>query len=182
MTSYVKNKTVSLHTLGCKVNHYETEAIWQLFKEQGYDRTEFENEADVYVINTCTVTNTGDKKSRQVIRRAIRQNPDAVICVTGCYAQTSPAEIMAIPGVDIVVGTQDRHKLLGLIEEFRKDREPINAVRNIMKNRTYEELDVPTFTDRTRASLKIQEGCNNFCTFCIIPWARGLSVLVIHKT
>ena len=174
MTSYVKNKTVSLHTLGCKVNHYETEAIWQLFKEQGYDRTEFENEADVYVINTCTVTNTGDKKSRQVIRRAIRQNPDAVICVTGCYAQTSPAEIMAIPGVDIVVGTQDRHKLLGLIEEFRKDREPINAVRNIMKNRTYEELDVPTFTDRTRASLKIQEGCNNFCTFCIIPWARGL--------
>ena len=174
MTSYVKNKTVSLHTLGCKVNHYETEAIWQLFKEQGYDRSEFENEADVYVINTCTVTNTGDKKSRQVIRRAIRQNPDAVICVTGCYAQTSPAEIMAIPGVDIVVGTQDRHKLLGLIEEFRKDREPINAVRNIMKNRTYEELDVPTFTDRTRASLKIQEGCNNFCTFCIIPWARGL--------
>jgi threonylcarbamoyladenosine tRNA methylthiotransferase MtaB len=174
MTSYVKNKTVSLHTLGCKVNHYETEAIWQLFKEQGYDRTEFENEADVYVINTCTVTNTGDKKSRQVIRRAIRQNPDAVICVTGCYAQTSPAEIMAIPGVDIVVGTQDRHKLLGLIEDFRKDREPINAVRNIMKNRTYEELDVPTFTDRTRASLKIQEGCNNFCTFCIIPWARGL--------
>ena len=174
MTSYEATKTVSLHTLGCKVNHYETEAIWQLFKEQGYERTEFEQEADVYVINTCTVTNTGDKKSRQVIRRAIRQNPDAVICVTGCYAQTSPAEIMAIPGVDIVVGTQDRHKLLGLIEEFREDRKPINAVRNIMKNRTYEELDVPTFTDRTRASLKIQEGCNNFCTFCIIPWARGL--------
>lgn len=166
--------TVAFHTLGCKVNHYETEAIWQLFQEEGYERTGFERTADVYVINTCTVTNTGDKKSRQVIRRAIRKNPDAVICVTGCYAQTSPAEIMAIPGVDVVVGTQDRRKMLDYIEQFKQERQPINGVRNIMKNRVYEELDVPYFTDRTRASLKIQEGCNNFCTFCIIPWARGL--------
>ncbi|ALC84923.1 MULTISPECIES: tRNA (N(6)-L-threonylcarbamoyladenosine(37)-C(2))-methylthiotransferase MtaB [Bacillaceae] len=166
--------SVAFHTLGCKVNHYETEAIWQLFKENGYERTDFEKQSDVYVINTCTVTNTGDKKSRQVIRRAIRQNPDAVICVTGCYAQTSPAEIMAIPGVDIVVGTQERTKMLDYIEQYKSERTPINAVGNIMKNRVYEELDVPSFTDRTRASLKIQEGCNNFCTFCIIPWARGL--------
>jgi threonylcarbamoyladenosine tRNA methylthiotransferase MtaB len=166
--------TVAFHTLGCKVNHYETEAIWQLFKEEGYERLEYENTSDVYVINTCTVTNTGDKKSRQVIRRAIRKNPDAVICVTGCYAQTSPAEIMAIPGVDIVVGTQDRRKMLEYIEQFKEERQPINGVGNIMKNRVYEELQVPAFTDRTRASLKIQEGCNNFCTFCIIPWARGL--------
>ncbi|SFC98749.1 tRNA (N(6)-L-threonylcarbamoyladenosine(37)-C(2))-methylthiotransferase MtaB [Bacillus sp. UNCCL81] len=165
---------VAFHTLGCKVNHYETEAIWQLFKAAGYDRTEYETKADVYVINTCTVTNTGDKKSRQVIRRAVRKNPDAVICVTGCYAQTSPAEIMAIPGVDIVVGTQDRTKMLDYIEQYRVERQPINGVGNIMKARVYEELDVPAFTDRTRASLKIQEGCNNFCTFCIIPWARGL--------
>ena len=166
--------TVAFHTLGCKVNHYETEAIWQLFKQEGYDRVDFESISDVYIINTCTVTNTGDKKSRQVIRRAVRKNPDAVICVTGCYAQTSPAEIMAIPGVDIVVGTQDRVKMLGYIEQYKKERQPINGVGNIMKNRVYEELDVPAFTDRTRASLKIQEGCNNFCTFCIIPWARGL--------
>lgn len=166
--------TVAFHTLGCKVNHYETEAIWQLFKANDYERTEFEGTADVYVINTCTVTNTGDKKSRQVIRRAIRKNPDAVICVTGCYAQTSPAEIMAIPGVDVVVGTQDRVKMLDYIEQFKQERQPINGVGNIMKARVYEELDVPAFTDRTRASLKIQEGCNNFCTFCIIPWARGL--------
>lgn len=166
--------TVAFHTLGCKVNHYETEAIWQLFKQEGYDRVEFESNSDVYIINTCTVTNTGDKKSRQVIRRAVRKNPDAVICVTGCYAQTSPAEIMAIPGVDIVVGTQDRVKMLEYIEQYKQERQPINGVRNIMKNRVYEELDVPAFTDRTRASLKIQEGCNNFCTFCIIPWARGL--------
>jgi threonylcarbamoyladenosine tRNA methylthiotransferase MtaB len=167
-------QTVAFHTLGCKVNHYETEAIWQLFKQEGYERVDFEARSDVYIINTCTVTNTGDKKSRQVIRRAIRKNPDAVICVTGCYAQTSPAEIMAIPGVDIVVGTQDRVKMLEYIDQYRKERQPINAVGNIMKSRVYEELDVPAFTDRTRASLKIQEGCNNFCTFCIIPWARGL--------
>ncbi|MFC0188133.1 tRNA (N(6)-L-threonylcarbamoyladenosine(37)-C(2))-methylthiotransferase MtaB [Fictibacillus aquaticus] len=166
--------SVAFHTLGCKVNHYETEAIWQLFKAEGYERAEFEHSADVYVINTCTVTNTGDKKSRQVIRRAIRSNPDAVICVTGCYAQTSPAEIMAIPGVDVVVGTQDRSKMLSYIEQYKEERMPINGVSNIMKARLYEELDVPAFTDRTRASLKIQEGCNNFCTFCIIPWARGL--------
>lgn len=135
--------TVAFHTLGCKVNHYETEAIWQLFKDAGYERKEFEQTADVYVINTCTVTNTGDKKSRQVIRRAIRQNPDGVICVTGCYAQTSPAEIMAIPGVDIVVGTQDREKMLGYIEQYREERQPINGVGNIMKARVFEELDVP---------------------------------------
>ncbi|MCQ6266278.1 tRNA (N(6)-L-threonylcarbamoyladenosine(37)-C(2))-methylthiotransferase MtaB [Fictibacillus sp. WQ 8-8] len=178
--------SVAFHTLGCKVNHYETEAIWQLFQGDGYERKEFEQAADVYVINTCTVTNTGDKKSRQVIRRAIRKNPDAVICVTGCYAQTSPAEIMAIPGVDIVVGTQDRSKMLLYIAQYKEERLPINGVSNIMKARVYEELDVPSFTDRTRASLKIQEGCNNFCTFCIIPWARGLlrsrdSKEVVHQ-
>lgn len=166
--------SVAFHTLGCKVNHYETEAIWQLFQQNGYEKKEYETIADVYVINTCTVTNTGDKKSRQVIRRAVRRNPDAVICVTGCYAQTSPAEILDIPGVDIVIGTQDRVKMLEYIEQYRNERTPINAVGNIMKTRVYEELDVPSFTDRTRASLKIQEGCNNFCTFCIIPWARGL--------
>jgi threonylcarbamoyladenosine tRNA methylthiotransferase MtaB len=166
--------TVAFHTLGCKVNHYETEAIWNYFKENGYDRVDFEQQSDVYVINTCTVTNTGDKKSRQVIRRAIRKNPDAVICVTGCYAQTSPDEILEIPGVDVVVGTQNRKQMLEYIEQSKAERGPINGVTNIMKTRVFEEMDVPAFTDRTRASLKIQEGCNNFCTFCIIPWARGL--------
>ncbi|MCF6092859.1 tRNA (N(6)-L-threonylcarbamoyladenosine(37)-C(2))-methylthiotransferase MtaB [Microaerobacter geothermalis] len=166
--------SVAFHTLGCKVNHYETEAIWQLFKNEGYEMVDFEKKADVYVINTCTVTNTGDKKSRQVIRRAIKRNPDAVIAVTGCYAQTSPGEILDIPGVDIVIGTQDRGKIIQLVNQYKEERRPINAVKNIMKAREFEELDVPEFTDRTRASLKIQEGCNNFCTFCIIPWARGL--------
>lgn len=166
--------SVAFHTLGCKVNYYETEGIWQLFKNERYEQTDFESEADVYVINTCTVTNSGDKKSRQIIRRAVRRNPDAIVCVTGCYAQTAPAEIAAIPGVDIVIGTQDRDRILPLIRQYRQEREPINIVRNIMKTREFEELDVPEFEDRTRGFLKIQEGCNNFCTFCIIPWSRGL--------
>ncbi|MVO99464.1 tRNA (N(6)-L-threonylcarbamoyladenosine(37)-C(2))-methylthiotransferase MtaB [Paenibacillus lutrae] len=166
--------TVAFHTLGCKVNFYDTEAIWQLFKNEGYEQVDFEHTADVYVINTCTVTNTGDKKSRQMIRRAVRRNPEAIVAVTGCYAQTSPAEIMAIPGVDLVIGTQDRDQILTLVKQFQDERKPINAVRNIMKTRQFEELDVPDFADRTRAFLKIQEGCNNFCTFCIIPWSRGL--------
>jgi threonylcarbamoyladenosine tRNA methylthiotransferase MtaB len=168
--------SVAFYTLGCKVNFYDTEAMWQLFKNAGYEQVDFEERtADVYIINTCTVTNTGDKKSRQIIRRAVRRNPDAVIAVTGCYAQTSPAEILAIPGVDLVVGTQDREKLLDFVGQIQTDRKPVNAVRNIMKTREFEELDVPDFADRTRAFLKIQEGCNNFCTFCIIPWSRGLS-------
>lgn len=167
--------TVAFYTLGCKVNFYDTEAIWQLFKNEGYEQVDFESTADVYLINTCTVTNTGDKKSRQIIRRAVRRNPDAVIAVTGCYAQTSPAEIMAIEGVDLVIGTQDREKIMTFVNQIQGDRKPVNAVRNIMKTRDFEELNVPDFSERTRAFLKIQEGCNNFCTFCIIPWSRGLS-------
>jgi threonylcarbamoyladenosine tRNA methylthiotransferase MtaB len=167
---------VAFYTLGCKVNFYDTEAMWQLFKKEGYEQVDFDSAtADVYVINTCTVTNTGDKKSRQIIRRAVRRNPDAVIAVTGCYAQTSPAEILEIPGVDLVIGTQDRDKLMTYIRQIQAERKPVNAVRNIMKTREFEEMDVPEFAEHTRAFLKIQEGCNNFCTFCIIPWSRGLS-------
>ena len=167
--------SIAFYTLGCKVNFYDTEAIWQLFKDEGYEQVDYEQTADVYLINTCTVTNTGDKKSRQIIRRAVRRNPNAIIAVTGCYAQTSSAEIMDIPGVDLVIGTQDREKIIPFVKEIKDSREPINAVHNIMKNRVFEEMDVPDFTDRSRAFLKIQDGCNNFCTFCIIPWSRGLS-------
>lgn len=168
--------SVAFYTLGCKVNFYDTEAIWQLFKNEGYEQVDFDEQtADVYLINTCTVTNTGDKKSRQIIRRAIRRNPDAIVAVTGCYAQTSPAEIMDIPGVDLVIGTQDRDKIIPFVQEIQETRQPVNAVRNIMKTRVFEEMDVPDFANHTRAFLKIQDGCNNFCTFCIIPWSRGLS-------
>ncbi|NGM81829.1 tRNA (N(6)-L-threonylcarbamoyladenosine(37)-C(2))-methylthiotransferase MtaB [Paenibacillus sp. 7124] len=167
--------SVAFYTLGCKVNFYDTEAIWTLFKQEGYEQVDFEGQADVYVINTCTVTNTGDKKSRQMIRRAVRRNPEAIVAVTGCYAQTSPGEILDIPGVDLVIGNQDRDQIIRHVNGIRESRQPVNAVRNIMKTREFEELDVPGFADRTRAFLKIQDGCNNFCTFCIIPWSRGLS-------
>src|SRR5699024_8209094 len=139
------------HTLGCKVNHYETEGIWNMFQKHDYERVDFEKMADVYVINTCTVTNTGDKKSRQVIRRAVRKNPAAVICVTGCYAQTSPGEIMEIPGVDVVVGTQNRQKMIPLIEEHQETCLPVNGDKNNMKYRVYQEMDLPSVTERILA-------------------------------
>jgi threonylcarbamoyladenosine tRNA methylthiotransferase MtaB len=168
-------KTVAFYTLGCKVNTYETEAVAQMFVDEGYDRVDFKAEtpADVYVINTCTVTNTGDKKSRQIIRRAIRKNPEAVIAVMGCYAQMAPKEVQQIDGVDIVVGTQGREHFMDYVKQYQAEREPIVAVTNILKQRQFERIDVVDFAENTRAFLKIQEGCNNFCTFCIIPYARG---------
>ncbi|TCP53311.1 threonylcarbamoyladenosine tRNA methylthiotransferase MtaB [Tumebacillus sp. BK434] len=165
--------TVAFHTLGCKVNSYDTEAIWHLFREKGYAQVEFDDMADVYVINTCTVTNTGDKKSRQMIRRAIRKNPEATVVVTGCYAQVAPDEILEIPGVDLVIGTQGREQIIEYVEQAQSEKNPFKVVASVRKQRHFEELDVPSFNDRTRASLKIQEGCNNFCTFCIIPYSRG---------
>ncbi|MGZ4032916.1 MAG: tRNA (N(6)-L-threonylcarbamoyladenosine(37)-C(2))-methylthiotransferase MtaB [Tumebacillaceae bacterium] len=165
--------TVAFHTLGCKVNSYDTEAIWNLFKAKGYTQVDFDDMADVYVINTCTVTNTGDKKSRQMIRRAIRRNPDATTVVTGCYAQVAPDEILEIPGVDLVIGTQGREQIIDYVEQAQAEKNPFKVVSSVRKQREFEELDVFDFEDRTRASLKIQEGCNNFCTFCIIPYSRG---------
>lgn len=165
--------TVAFHTLGCKVNSYDTEAIWNLFKQRGYSQIDFHDIADIYVINTCTVTDTGDKKSRQMIRRAIRRNPDATIVVTGCYAQMAPDEILEIPGVDLVIGTQHRDQIVDLVEKVTAEKTPFTLVSSVRSQREFEELDVPEFQDHTRAFLKIQEGCNNFCTFCIIPYSRG---------
>jgi len=164
---------VAFHTLGCKVNYYETEAVWELFEAAGYEKVDYKSEADVYVINTCTVTNGGDKKSRQIIRRAIRKNPEAIICVMGCYAQTKPKEIMDIEGVDIIIGTHGRDKIIDLVRKYEQERKPINLVSNIWNHTEFETLNVTKFENRRRAALKIQDGCNQFCTFCIIPWARG---------
>lgn len=170
--------TVAFHTLGCKVNFYDTEAIWQMFKTAGYEQVPFEERADVYVVNTCTVTNTGDKKSRQMIRRAVRTNPAATVVVTGCYAQVAAAEVAAITGVDLVVGNDRKSQIVRLVEDIQTEQNPYHHPReqvgNILKTREFEEMDVPWFEERTRANLKIQDGCNNFCTFCIIPYARGL--------
>lgn len=167
-------KTFAIHTLGCKVNTYESEAIARLFEAHDYHKVNFKEKADVYVINTCTVTNTGDSKSRQMIRRAIRKNENAVVCVVGCYAQVAPEDIEAIEGVDIILGTQYRHQIVDLVEEHLQSKQQIKKISNVMKEKEFEELDVDVFKENTRAFLKIQDGCNNFCTYCIIPYARGL--------
>lgn len=165
---------IAIKTLGCKVNTYESESIWQLFAKEGYTRVKADEYADVYVINTCTVTNSGDRKSRQAIRKMVRQNPQAVTVVIGCYAQMAPDEISAIEGVDIVLGTQGRDKLVEYVKKFQLERNPISNVGNIIEQTQFEGLEISSFESQTRAFLKIQEGCNNFCSFCIIPWARGL--------
>lgn len=165
-------KKVGFHTLGCKVNQYETQAMIEMFKKAGYEVVDFEQFADIYVINTCTVTSFGDKKSRQVIRRAQRSNPEAIIAVVGCYSQISPEEVEKIEGVDVIAGTGERAKIVQLIESADKAKK-VRSVTDIMKQREFEETGFITYSERTRAFIKIQEGCDSFCSYCIIPYARG---------
>ena len=166
--------SVAFCTLGCKVNQYETEAMTELFKAAGYIINEFDVPSDVYVINTCTVTGTGDKKSRQMIRRAKHTNPDAIIAVVGCYSQVAPEEVAKIDGVNLVLGTNDRANIVELVDQcISRDGSPVFAVGDIMKTRKYEQLWVTSYDDRTRAYVKIEDGCNEFCSYCIIPFARG---------
>lgn len=165
-------KKAAFYTLGCKVNQYETEAMAELFSEAGYEICDFSETADVYVINTCSVTNMGDRKSRQVIRRAKKTNPDAIIAVTGCYAQTASEEVLKIDGVNLVLGTKDRKNIVERVEALSVASK-VNGVTNIMDNHEFEELHIKNYSDRTRAFIKIQEGCSQFCSYCIIPYARG---------
>lgn len=166
-------KTVAFLTLGCKVNTYESEAMLKLFQQAGYQYVDFKDHADVYVINTCTVTNTGDSKSRQMIRKAIRQNPQATICVVGCYSQVASEEVAKIEGVGVILGTQFRNQIVEFVEEYQTTHQPVIRVADVMKLSRFEDLDIDEFSRNTRAFLKIQDGCNNFCTYCIIPYARG---------
>lgn len=165
-------KKAAFYTLGCKVNQYETEAMAELFSDSGYKICDFNEKADVYVINTCSVTNMGDRKSRQIIRRAKKTNPAAVIAVTGCYAQTASDEVLSLNGVNIVIGTKDRKNIVTLVESIDNTAN-INLVSDIMSNHEFEELHIRQYANRTRAFIKIQEGCNQFCSYCIIPYARG---------
>ncbi len=169
----MSEKKVAICTLGCKVNQYESASLAGLFRERGYLIVDFRNKADIYIINTCTVTHLGDRKSRQLIRRSVRANPGAVIAVTGCYAQTSPVEILKIPGVDLVIGTRDRSKLVDLVESTVKGQDPVNAVSEYRLGDEFEEIPSVPIQGRARVFLKIQEGCRNFCTYCIVPYARG---------
>ena len=166
-------KRAASYALGCKVNQYESEAIAELFAEKGYEVVGIDEAADVYVINTCTVTNFGDKKSRQLIRKVKRQNENAVVAVVGCYAQTAPKEIMAVEGVNLVIGTKDRGKIVEMVEQYDPKQGVENHVTDIMKERLFEPLSIQKLTNRTRAYLKIQDGCSQYCSYCIIPFARG---------
>lgn len=165
-------KTVAFHTLGCKVNSYESNAMLKIFKEAGYQEVDFKDVADVYVINTCTVTNTGDSKSRQMIRKAIRKNPQATVCAVGCYSQIAPQEIVDIEGIGVVLGTQHRSEIVDLVDQYQQTKQPIVKVNSLKNVSKFEDLNIDRFK-HTRAFLKIQDGCNNFCTYCIIPYARG---------
>lgn len=167
------NKKIAFITLGCKVNLYDTEAMAELFTEKGYEVVDFEEYADVYLINTCTVTNLGDKKSRQMIRRAKRINPNSVVVATGCYAQVASEEVAKIEGINIVIGTKNRSEIVETVENYVTENGVVNNVSDIMGEKEFEPLQISRLTNRTRAYIKIQEGCNRYCTYCIIPYARG---------
>lgn len=166
---------VAFVTLGCKTNQYETDALMDLFYNHRYEIVDFDEYADVYIVNTCTVTNVGDQKSRQMIRRAKKNNPDAIVVVIGCYAQISPEEVSAIQDVDIVIGTDARGDIIKYIDDYQEGltEKPYVIVKDIMKIKQFEELTLKHIKEHTRAFIKIQEGCNQFCSYCIIPYARG---------
>jgi threonylcarbamoyladenosine tRNA methylthiotransferase MtaB len=164
---------VAFITLGCKVNQTETDAMAGLFQMRGYEVVETNDRADVYVVNTCSVTHLGDRKSRQMVRRVVRLNPQAVVAVTGCFAQVSPADAAAIDGVDVVIGTGNRDRIVDFVEQSRREKHQVLAVGNIMEEAKFEDISLQATPGRTRAFLKIQDGCDNYCSYCIIPYARG---------
>lgn len=168
-------KTVAFHNLGCKVNDYETDIMQQNFLKNGYIVVPFSAKSDVYVINTCTVTNMADHKSRQMLHRARKQNPHAIVVAVGCYVQTSTEEVVADEAVDIAIGNNKKSEIVEIIEEYIKENRPKNFSRVIDINHTdvYESMMLEDTADRTRAYIKIQDGCNQFCSYCLIPFARG---------
>ena len=167
-------KKAALHNLGCKVNAYETEAMQQMLEEAGYEIVPFHEKADVYVINTCSVTNMADRKSRQMLHRAKKQNPDAIVVAAGCYVQTKEQEVLEDMAIDIVIGNNKKHELVSRINSFLADKSDNSDVIDINREKQeYEELFLAQTAEHTRAFIKVQDGCNQFCSYCIIPYARG---------
>ena len=165
---------VAFQTLGCRVNVYDTEAMIEMFKKDGYELVDFEEYADVYVINTCTVTNMGDKKSRQFISRARRTNEEATVAVVGCYSQVSKEDVIAIPGVDVILGSRNKSDIVFHVNQSRaENRQIVDVTDKLILSSKFEDLGVTGYEGKTRAFLKIQDGCNRFCSYCIIPYARG---------
>ncbi len=164
----------ALHNLGCKVNAYETEAMQQILEEAGYEIVPFSEYADVYVINTCSVTNMADRKSRQMLHRAKKQNPDAIVVGAGCYVQTKEAQALVDESIDIVIGNNKKHELVPMLREYEASHRKTACVADINhEKQAYEELSLSRTAEHTRAFIKVQDGCNQFCTYCIIPFARG---------
>ena len=169
-----RKKRIATYTLGCKVNQYDTEAVVELFKSEDYEEVAFDEEADVYIVNTCTVTHLSDRKCRQMLRKTKKLNPDSVLVAMGCYAQAAGEQIkIDVPEVDLIVGTNKRNEMINLIEQYKMDQQHYNYVGDIMDVEEFEELRISNMGEHTRAYLKIQEGCNNYCTYCIIPYVRG---------
>ena len=163
---------IGIYTLGCKVNQYEMQAMEQELTARGHELVDFESPADAYIINTCSVTAVSDKKSRQMIRRAKKNSPDAVVAACGCYVQTHEEEAKSL-GIDLLMGTNDRARFLDRLEEAVKTRETVADIDDALRRRTFEVLPAGGMANRTRAMLKVEDGCVNFCTYCIIPYARG---------
>ncbi|MBR6679144.1 MAG: tRNA (N(6)-L-threonylcarbamoyladenosine(37)-C(2))-methylthiotransferase MtaB, partial [Phascolarctobacterium sp.] len=168
-------RKIAFYTLGCKVNQADTASMEEIFRKACYEIVPFNQAADVYLINTCVVTNNGQRRSRQIINRAVRHNPLSLTVVTGCYPQTAPEEVKAIEGVDVIIGNQERGRIVELVETALNEKrtEILDNVQKMTVDTKFEELGAGTETDKTRAFLKIQEGCNQYCTYCIIPYARG---------
>lgn len=164
---------VSYYTLGCKVNEYESVAIINTFLDNGFELVKFNELADVYIINTCTVTATSDSKSRKIIRQAVKNNPNAVVAVMGCFSQLNPKQVEEIEGVDIILGTKNRHLLFDLVLDYLKTKNPQFLVGDVSKGREYEEIKLKRYNNQTRGFIKIEDGCDNFCSYCAIPFARG---------
>lgn len=163
--------TFNIQTLGCKVNQYESEAIEEIFEARGFERKD--KDADIYVINTCTVTNMSDRKSRQMISRARKDNPDAIIAVMGCYSQVKPEDVAKIEGVDIILGSRNKEEVVDLCEDILQNKEAIDQIISVSEEKTFEDLQISNQTEMTRAYMKIQDGCNMYCSYCLIPYARG---------
>jgi len=164
---------VAIATLGCRVNQYESEAMIEKFIREGYEVAGFHEFSDVYVINTCTVTNMSDKKSRQMIGRARKENSLAVIAVVGCYAQIAASEVASIEGVDVVLGSRNKGDIVYWVNRYSEEKKQVIEVSDVLKNKVFEDLNIKEYKDRTRAFVKIQDGCNRFCSYCLIPYARG---------
>lgn len=164
---------VAFATLGCRVNQYESEAMAEKFIKNGYEVVQFDDIADVYVINTCTVTNMSDKKSRQMISRARRRNKDAIIAAVGCYTQIASEKVSQIGDADVILGTRNKGDVVYFVNMARHEKKPIVSVKDVLKNNKFEDLKIEEYQDKTRAFLKIQDGCNNFCSYCLIPFSRG---------